>query len=646
MTWCRAAAAVAICGACGSAQAEWVDREIDPQTLAPQAQDPSWIASGIDPKGWPRSFSLTSRYQSSSVDGAAATNSLWGVLRATLDTPNFGALTLDAAYSPDSSTLFGGSTRKYSWTLNQRHMPFGEGWFASNAIGLVQSGNLDLVSQQYRFGVSSRLLLGGATSWANERNGWAVMGSSGSLVALDAVGQSGYADLGGQASTVGARWRPTGSPWSYALQASDFRKPDAVSLAVPGVSGQGLLQVLRGENSDGFVQVNLLGTRSQGDTWRAGGWFDAALQHGAIEHRAGLNALHVGQEWLGVPVAAGAVGGYYRWRYRTRQMLLEAQVDEQSFASINGSSNTRFAQVWANGRYQLDASRGVGLQAVASRTAELQSFSLLGYHDVALADGSWRVLAGAQTSTGQRSQWQFGGDVSGRWFDLQVNAALSMFVDGSSKVGTDAALSATHELGGRTSFTAGLRRFNAIDDASAGTSISASVQHRISAGWSASAAISDSRGARQLRAIGPIAGAPTPAAFETFVPQLRFVWLSLRYDFGAGSPEVPLGARPGAAAAGGGSIEGVVFLDANGNARLDPGEAVAAGVTVVLDGLYAVRTDAQGRYAFPFVVSGEHRLQVLPDNIPLPWSLGEQPVRELSLLPRETVIVNFAATRN
>ncbi len=644
----RGFVAVVLCGAACGASAQYVDREIDPKTLPPDTQDASWLATGTDPSGWPRTFSLTTRYQSSSIDGGPSTSALWSALRATLDTPNHGALTLDAAYSPDAGSLLGTPVKSGSWTLTQRRLPFGAGWFADNAIGVVQSGNLDAVNQQYRFGVTSRLMLGASSSVVNEPTGWGLIASSGSLVALDSVGQAGYADLGGQASTVGFRWKPPGSGWSYALQASDYRRPQIVSLAAPGISGQGVLQLLRHEGSDAIWQLNVLGTRSQGtgSGLRVGGWLDASIQDGAVEHRFGANALRPDQEWLGVPVAAGATGGYYRWRYRTRQTLVEAQVDAQSFAASDGVPGSRFAQFWGNARRQLDQSTGVGAQLIASRTGDTRAVNLLAYREVSLPEGGWRALTGALATTGQRTEWQIGGDVSRTWFEIQFNAALSAFIDGGAKVGTDASLNATRELGERTSFTLGLRRYNAIIDASAGTSISATLQRRLSAGWSLSAALSDSRGAQQLRAIGSTANAPAPAAFEIYTPRLRFVWLSLRYDFGAGSPELPLGARPGVASAGGGRIEGVVFLDTNGNGRPDPGESVAAGVTVVLDGLYAVRTDALGRYAFEFVVSGEHRLQVLPDNIPLPWLLGEQALRSVSLSPRGAVQANFGAVRN
>jgi hypothetical protein len=96
------------------------------------------------------------------------------------------------------------------------------------------------------------------------------------------------------------------------------------------------------------------------------------------------------------------------------------------------------------------------------------------------------------------------------------------------------------------------------------------------------------------------------------------VYLRVRYDWRAGAPTAPLGGGPGA---GAGRISGVLFLDENGNGRLDAGEGGAAGVGVMLNGRFAARTDAAGRFEFAPVVAGNHSLTVVPDNLPLAWTV-------------------------
>ena len=46
-------------------------------------------------------------------------------------------------------------------------------------------------------------------------------------------------------------------------------------------------------------------------------------------------------------------------------------------------------------------------------------------------------------------------------------------------------------------------------------------------------------------------------------------------------------------------------------------------MVVRLNGRFVARTDSQGRYEFPLVAAGMHRIEVVPDNLPLPWFIDE-----------------------
>jgi hypothetical protein len=97
--------------------------------------------------------------------------------------------------------------------------------------------------------------------------------------------------------------------------------------------------------------------------------------------------------------------------------------------------------------------------------------------------------------------------------------------------------------------------------------------------------------------------------------------------------------------AGGGMIEGVVYLDDNRNGRLDALETRAANVTVMLDGRYAARTDAQGRFEFPFVAPGAHTVMLVSDTLPLPWVRPSAQGLRVEVVPRESARVEIGATR-
>ena len=123
------------------------------------------------------------------------------------------------------------------------------------------------------------------------------------------------------------------------------------------------------------------------------------------------------------------------------------------------------------------------------------------------------------------------------------------------------------------------------------------------------------------------------------IPRETTYFLSLRYERQAGSPSAVLGGLPGAAAGG---IRGSVFLDENGDGVRSASELPAVNVTVLLDGRYAVRTDSQGEFEFPRVATGAHTVQVVPDNLPLPWFLeGDAARRAVEVKVRESARVEM-----
>ncbi len=90
---------------------------------------------------------------------------------------------------------------------------------------------------------------------------------------------------------------------------------------------------------------------------------------------------------------------------------------------------------------------------------------------------------------------------------------------------------------------------------------------------------------------------------------------------------------------------GVLFLDENDNGRRDAGEAGAANVVVLLDGRFAARTDGDGRFIFPAVVAGEHFLVVMPDNLPLAWSIPADARMNLQVGVRDQARVELPVRR-
>ncbi|MDT4861308.1 hypothetical protein FQZ97_959090 [compost metagenome] len=117
----------------------------------------------------------------------------------------------------------------------------------------------------------------------------------------------------------------------------------------------------------------------------------------------------------------------------------------------------------------------------------------------------------------------------------------------------------------------------------------------------------------------------------------------LRYELQAGSRSVPMGGKP---SDGGGRIEGTVYFDANRSGTQEASESGVPGVTVYLDNRYAVRTDTQGRFEFPFVASGPRTVTVRNETLPLPWAVVDEGQAKVDVRLRETTRLSLPVQRS
>jgi hypothetical protein len=104
-----------------------------------------------------------------------------------------------------------------------------------------------------------------------------------------------------------------------------------------------------------------------------------------------------------------------------------------------------------------------------------------------------------------------------------------------------------------------------------------------------------------------------------------------------------MGGRP---QEGGGRIQGTVYFDANRSGNQEASETGAPGVTVYLDNRYAVRTDAQGRFEFPFVAAGPRTVTVRNETLPLPWGVVEEGQVKVDVRLRETTQLSIPVQRS
>lgn len=638
------AAAASTTAATTTTPGEYRDRLIAPQALAALPPDPD---DASDADGLPRSLRAQLDYAHSErgnegyTEQGVSAGGYW-------ESANWGSWSLDA-------TAFHSDRQRYGdrggWggaaTLWQRNFFVDGGWRLDNGVGVVNTPALDLQRNQYRFFLPTVSLAGLSTQWNRDADGLSAYAAFGRAGLYNGSRVSGFDTAAGEVAALGAQWRPApGWTASAALLSTDGRVvPDSFAepAFAPG-STQAAHWALAWESARDAVQINLLNSRGSGDAAiggpsgglgggmgdrgdASGGWIDASARRGRYRHNYGVFSLDPGLAWGALPINQDVRGGYYRIAYQYGRWIWNAGLDD--IRSISGQG---FDGQYATGfvRYQSSSSLGYGTSASLRHVDGGDSYTLQGFADRRSDWGLSRLqLDYADGGRGVGRSWQTSVDQAlplreGQRLSVSLSYGELRYPEQDPSRNVSLSLYGGVELGQRWSLD-GNARWTHGDGPTAlrGVDLNLGLNWRIAPGWSLSAAMYQSRGSqRSPFVLDPLA---VDSPFLS-LPRERSAFLTLRYDYQAGRPLPVLGGAMGAAV---GDIAGSVFLDDNGDGVRAASEAAVANVTIVLDERYSVRTDSNGQYAFARVSVGSHRLRVIADNLPLPWSLPEAalPVR-------------------
>lgn len=624
-------------------QDAWQDQVISPEDLAPLPPDED---DGFNADGLPRSFRME-LLMSRTERGDASFNEAGIGIGGFRDTSMHGTLSLDATLQRTDRQAGGDEEWGGKATLWQRGLYLDGGWRGNNGLGVLNTPSPELLRQQYRFFLPSVPFAGASTEWLRGRDDLQLQASLGRAGVFDGARVVGFRLADGDVGSAAGQWRLS-NRWRAAASvlATDGR-------IVPDDQGgtffqDGRTQALHAaagwDAGQDALNVNL--QASDGDLGSAwGSWLDARHRRGRYTHNYGAFNLESGLAWGAQPINNDSRGLYYRLNYQHARWTWNAGFDR--IASISGDSfdgwyGTAFA------RYQASTATGYGASLALRETGSSEALSTQLFVDRSNRWGSSRAqfeYAGS-SGGGRDDSWQLSLDQS---LDLKQGKRLTLTAAYGELSYDDRPATGTWSLAayGGIDLTDritldGTARWTQGDgpDAFRGADINLNLAWRMARRWWLVATLYENRGSRRSPfIIDPLA---TEQPFVN-LPRDRSLFLSLRYERQAGTSAGVIGGSPGSAA---GSIRGSVFLDENNDGERSASELPAANVTVLLDGRFAVRTDSQGNFEFPRVAVGSHQIEVVPDNLPLPWFLDEQADRRaVEVVVRETTRVDIGARR-
>ncbi|MCW5654935.1 hypothetical protein [Hydrogenophaga sp.] len=621
-------------------QGAYVDRVID--NLPPEPEDDA-SPYAYDREGMPRFLRLETRLGTTPFDPTHRARIGYGIY-GLLETPNHGTLSIDGTYAPHDSSG--------ALTLRQRGMPWGDGWLANHELGVITPAAPRITRLPARVFLPSAIVQGLGAEWENPARGLQLQASTGEPGRLDFLPASGFRKLPGTRSTLGGQWNlnadaanPLSSQgWTVAVQQENARGVsylDTPTQASDFVNANSTLLALRHEGGEHRIQGQVVHTEASNVAGgRSGFWVDGEWDDGPRRHGVGAYRLEPDLSWANLPMANDIVGAYVRSSWRTRQWSAEGSVDWLDSVSGRNASGY-FATGSARWRLNRDHTLGAG--------ATVRQFNGNAWSTY----GDWRFQNGWGTSGLRLELTRGDNEADARWltWDQDWRMPLSWSLSTSLGVGAydahngqpgeslwNAAVSLAMPLSSRANLRGNLNTERS-NSGQARHSLNLGADWRIDQRWSLEANYNRSTGRSRfnpsLDPLAPFLPVVVPASDRSF-------YAVLRYEFEAGSRSVPLGGKP---AEGGGRIEGTVYFDANRSGTQEASETGVPNVTVYLDNRYAVRTDSQGRFEFPFVAGGPRTLSVRNETLPLPWSVVNDGQVKVDVRVRENIRLTIPVQR-
>ena len=586
--------------------------------------------------GDPTFINVAYRYYRDAQDGAQTLNEHGAEFRWRRESLNYGDLEFqaDRVFAQGRSA---GERRGERFSLSQRGFVLNENVLLDNTLGHFRGATPTLISNSYRFSLPSTLLLGFNSIAYNDDT--SVSLTAGSIGTLRGVTARAFDETSGDLLGIGAvhrvnpRWTASGQYWRT-NGTEDVLNHSAFAGAVEYAD----------ESKDWFHQLRGL----QDSRGHFGVWYDGLIDTGQWINRFGGFHFEPGLMWTDTPIQSDLQGLYWRGGYQSFRWrwTLGSEATRNNLAGDPARSGNISTRTFANGtwRYRRNTQFG-GFVSLSTLHPDSGLATEHGY--VASARGflsqQFRVgLTRIETRATHR--------------DLPDNRSREY----EMRWDQDWAIPFLDRLTTGTSYlhgTEGVREslMGVIGEKIVGSSLRLSGQAQMESRTDEMGTESSSTNLglgltwepRQDLLLGLSATMNKNSTETTGGMALdrtdSTVLLSLNYRRSSGGRASIQGVSEGRR--GIGRAFGRVFLDQNRDGRLSVGEDAVADLTIYLDGGYSTRTDPEGRFEFSTVATGEHRVSIALEDVPLPWGLEDETAVRISVSARGETRVDFGLIR-
>ncbi|MBL0143378.1 MAG: hypothetical protein IPP91_15025 [Betaproteobacteria bacterium] len=618
----------------------YVDRLIDGASPDPDELGAATPRRGDESPGL-RNWAIEARGEHREVNAAGRSNAGAIGLRYEHETELHGDFTLvgQASYFDTSVTTgLTGKSSQSDFTLFHDNFALTTDYFASSALGVIRPVLPTWLSTSYRITLAPSLLQGVTTNVTGAASDYRV--AVGQLGRYSGFGIQHFERTSGSLASASALQR-LDADWMAGAAAIAIRD----SATIPDHTSASLALVRDLGPGGAYVKAQLAAS----DNGQGAGWVDANLKSGRLTQRFG--AFHVDPDFLygESTTARDSQGAYWRGDYRLAGDYFGGGVEfvENNLRRDPAKGGTENIGGFGNVTLRLDRttqlSAGLALRDERPRVAGIierlvmQGNASITNNNVA---GQTRLDWNSTRTRPEGFPLERSGAVNWNQDWPRVGPlSLNTLVGYSDDQQQDRRVRRkTASLAARGDIANGLRVDATITYVDSDDTLGSDRNYNTAVGleWLPTSDLSLHLTWYRNR-IQPGADNPlSPFLLE------NSVMLTVRYEGSAGVP-YPRAGETGRSASG--TIVGSVFFDENNDGTRQATERGAPNVIVILDDRHTANTDADGRFSFPLVPAGRHRIRTVIERIPLPWGLEDEAPREVAVDVRTDTRIEIGLSR-